>query len=105
MLLLPLVRFKLFFIKKLFLIIFYFSVLLAVAIPRLGLFISLFGAFCLSALGLAFPAIMELCVLWPNNLGKGNYILIKDILLIIFAVIGLVAGTYTSIRDIVYSFM
>lgn len=31
--------------------------LLAVAIPNLELFISLFGAFCLSALGLAFPAV------------------------------------------------
>lgn len=32
-------------------------VLLAVAIPNLELFISLFGALCLSALGLAFPAV------------------------------------------------
>lgn len=79
--------------------------LLAVAIPRLGLFISLFGAFCLSALGLAFPALMEICVKWPNNLGRFNYILIKDILLIIFGIIGLVAGTYTSVRDIIKSFM
>ncbi|EDO63439.1 AGAP009894-PA, partial [Anopheles gambiae str. PEST] len=46
--------------------------LLAVAIPRLGLFISLFGAFCLSALGIAFPAIMEICVLWPDKLGPGK---------------------------------
>lgn len=77
--------------------------LLAVAIPRLGLFISLFGALCLSALGIAFPAIMELCVKWPNY-GPGRYIVIKDVLLIIFGLIGLVAGTYTSIRDIILSF-
>jgi len=79
--------------------------LLAIAIPRLGLFISLFGALCLSVLGLAFPAIMEICVLYPNHLGKYNYILYKDILLIIFGVVGLVAGTYTSVRDIIISFM
>lgn len=78
--------------------------LLAVAIPRLGLFISLFGALCLSALGIAFPAIMEICVLWPDKLGPGKMILWKDIILILFGVIGLVAGTYTSVRDIVYSF-
>lgn len=79
--------------------------LLAVAIPRLGLFISLFGALCLSVLGLAFPAIMELCVLYPNNYGRFNYVLIKDILLIIFGFLGLVAGTFTSVRDIIRSFM
>lgn len=77
---------------------------LAVAIPRLGLFISLFGAFCLSALGIAFPAIMELCVAWPDNLGPGNYIVYKDIILVIIGITGLLAGTYTSIRDIVKSF-
>lgn len=80
------------------------SVLLAVAIPRLGLFISLFGALCLSALGIAFPAIMEICVLWPDKLGPGRMILWKDIILILFGIIGLVAGTYTSVRDIIYSF-
>lgn len=78
--------------------------LLAVAIPRLGLFISLFGALCLSALGIAFPAIMEICVLWPDKLGPGRLILWKDIILILFGIIGLVAGTYTSVRDIIYSF-
>lgn len=78
--------------------------LLAVAIPRLGLFISLFGALCLSALGIAFPAIMEICVLWPDKLGPGRMILWKDIILILFGIIGLVAGTYTSVRDIIYSF-
>ncbi|CAO1305140.1 unnamed protein product [Diamesa hyperborea] len=79
--------------------------LFAAAIPRLGLFISLFGAFCLSILGLAFPAIMELCVLWPDQLGPGNWILWKDVALVVFAIIGLVSGTYTSMRDIILSFM
>lgn len=78
--------------------------LLAVAIPRLELFISLFGALCLSALGIAFPAIIEMCVKWPDNLGKYNYILWKDIILIIMGILGLVVGTYTSIYDIVKSF-
>ncbi|KAJ9585748.1 hypothetical protein L9F63_002443, partial [Diploptera punctata] len=36
-----------------------FTFLLAVAIPNLELFISLFGALCLAALGIAFPAIIE----------------------------------------------
>ncbi|XP_073974096.1 proton-coupled amino acid transporter-like protein acs isoform X2 [Rhodnius prolixus] len=78
--------------------------LLAVAIPRLGLFISLFGALCLSALGIAFPAIMEICVLWPDNLGRFYYVLWKDILLIIFGILGLVVGTSTALIDIIRSF-
>lgn len=82
-----------------------FAVLLAVAIPRLGLFISLFGALCLSVLGLAFPALMEICVLYPDKWGTWNYILWKDIFLIIFGVAGLVIGTFTSVRDIIISFM
>jgi proton-coupled amino acid transporter len=80
------------------------SVLLAVAIPRLGLFISLFGALCLSALGIAFPAIIELCVKWPDDLGPFKVTLWKDILLIIFGILGLVIGTTTSIIDIIASF-
>lgn len=81
------------------------SVLLAVAIPRLGLFISLFGALCLSVLGLAFPAIMEICVKYPDNFGAFYYVLWKDILLILFGVAGLVIGTTTSVKDIITSFM
>jgi len=44
-------------------------VLLAVAIPNLELFISLFGALCLSALGLAFPALIQICTHWYNTKG------------------------------------
>lgn len=76
----------------------------AVTIPRIGLFISLVGCLCLSTLGLAFPAIIELCTYWPDQLGRFNYILIKDILLIIAGIIGFFVGTYTSIYDIVKSF-
>ncbi|XP_039286786.1 proton-coupled amino acid transporter-like protein CG1139 [Nilaparvata lugens] len=77
---------------------------LAVAVPRLELFISLFGAFCLSALGIAFPAIIEICVMWPDNLGTGYYILFRNFLLILFGIAGLLVGTYTSISDIITSF-
>ncbi|KAG7209495.1 hypothetical protein KM043_015580 [Ampulex compressa] len=79
---------------------------LAIAIPRLRLFISLFGALCLSALGIAFPAIIEICVQWPEcGKGSGMLMMIKNILLIIFGLVGLVVGTYISIVDIVKSFM
>ncbi|RZC32498.1 Aa trans domain containing protein [Asbolus verrucosus] len=85
-------------------IFFFFAVVLAVSIPMLGLFISLFGAFCLSALGIAFPAIMEICVYWPDKLGPFKWILIKDILLVIFGVGGLLAGSYSCISEMVEKF-
>jgi proton-coupled amino acid transporter len=82
------------------------TVLLAVAIPRLELFISLFGALCLSALGIAFPATVELCLLWPSkSYGRFYWILVKDILLIVCGILGLLIGTYTSIANIVHSFL
>lgn len=81
-----------------------FTFLVAAAVPELGLFISLFGAFCLSILGLAFPALMELCVLWPDKLGRFKWIMWKDIGLVIFALIGLVSGTYSSLISIIASF-
>ncbi|XP_026742220.1 proton-coupled amino acid transporter-like protein CG1139 isoform X2 [Trichoplusia ni] len=78
---------------------------LAVAVPRLGLFISLFGALCLSALGICFPALMEMCVSFPDKFGPGRVRLLKDVLLFIVGVVGLVAGTYTALLSIVRSFM
>ncbi|XP_067003588.2 proton-coupled amino acid transporter-like protein CG1139 isoform X1 [Anabrus simplex] len=78
--------------------------LLAVAIPRLELFISLFGALCLSALGIIFPSIIEICLLWPDrNFGRYNWILAKDILLFFCGLVALVIGTYTSLQDIITS--
>lgn len=81
-----------------------FTFLLAAAVPHLGLFISLFGAFCLSILGLAFPAIMEICVLWPDKYGTLNWHLWKDLGLVIFAFAGLTSGTYASLKDIIATF-
>ncbi|XP_049818590.1 proton-coupled amino acid transporter-like protein CG1139 isoform X2 [Aethina tumida] len=78
---------------------------LAVAIPELDLFISLFGALCLSALGIAFPGIIDLCTNWDSLHGtKGAIIISKNIFLIIFAVFGLIIGTYTSLDKIIERF-
>lgn len=84
--------------------IFCFTVLLAISVPRLALFISLFGAFCLSVLGIAFPSVMEICVLWPDHFGPFNVQLWKNIVLILIGLVGLVVGTYKSVFDIIVSF-
>ncbi|XP_044255726.1 proton-coupled amino acid transporter-like protein CG1139 [Tribolium madens] len=78
---------------------------LAVAIPKLDLFISLFGAFCLSALGLAFPAIIQTSTFWNSLTGfSGRMIIAKNCAIVIFGIIGLVVGTYTSLQKIVEFF-
>lgn len=73
--------------------------MLAAAVPRLGLFISLFGALCLSALGICFPALMEACLAPRRRL-----LLLKDALLFLVGLVGLLAGTYTALAAIVLSF-
>ncbi|KAK5639776.1 hypothetical protein RI129_010587 [Pyrocoelia pectoralis] len=79
--------------------------ILAVAVPALDLFISLFGAFCLSAVGIAIPAAIESCTYWYHRHGWRFYLMtIKNSALILFGVCGLIAGTYTSIREIIYKF-
>ncbi|XP_071446332.1 proton-coupled amino acid transporter-like protein acs [Hetaerina americana] len=88
--------------------------LLAVAVPRLELFISLFGALCLSALGLVFPPLIEICVLWggdvtaadgDHRLGPFRWRMIRGLAIMSFGLFGLVVGSYTALRDIVRSFL
>ncbi|XP_076232467.1 proton-coupled amino acid transporter-like protein acs isoform X2 [Calliopsis andreniformis] len=79
--------------------------LLAVAIPQLELFISLFGALCLSGLGLAFPAIIQMCTFWYTYEGTAKFLMVaKNMSLVLFGLLGLVVGTYTSLRDIIATF-
>lgn len=86
--------------------IFIFAVLLAVAIPKLDLFISLFGALCLSSLGLAFPALFETCVFLKEQKTKTTKALMiaKNIVIGLFGLCGLLIGTSTSIMAIIETF-
>ncbi|XP_012261968.2 proton-coupled amino acid transporter-like protein pathetic isoform X2 [Athalia rosae] len=80
-----------------------FTVVIAIAIPNLGPFISLVGAVCLSTLGLMFPSIIELVTVWEleNGLGSYNWRLWKNIAIILFGVLGFVTGTYVSLQEII----
>ncbi|XP_049784560.1 proton-coupled amino acid transporter-like protein pathetic [Schistocerca cancellata] len=74
----------------------------AAAVPNLGPIISLVGAVCLSTLGLMFPAIIELATYWESpGLGSYYWRLWKNVLIILFGVLGFVTGTWTSIQEIV----
>ncbi|XP_014470140.1 PREDICTED: proton-coupled amino acid transporter 1-like isoform X2 [Dinoponera quadriceps] len=78
---------------------------LAITVQQLDLFISLFGAFCLSGLGLAFPAIIQICTFWKIAEPRERKIMLaKNICLILIGVLGLIAGTFSSISEIVEKF-
>lgn len=79
-------------------------VLLAISVPELGLFISLFGALCLSVLGISFPSLMEICVLYPDKWGRFNHVVIRNVLLIAIGLFALITGTNKSLTDIVKKF-
>ncbi|XP_067613238.1 proton-coupled amino acid transporter-like protein CG1139 [Eurosta solidaginis] len=73
----------------------------AVAVPNLSLFLSLVGSFCLSILGLIFPAILQICVQYDTGYGAWRYKLIVNILLVAFGALGGILGTYVSVKEIV----
>lgn len=78
------------------------TVIISIAIPNLGGFISLVGAVCLSTLGLICPAIIDLVTFYEEpGLGRFNWRLWKNIFLILFGLIGFLTGTYVSIQEII----
>lgn len=80
------------------------SVIVAIAVPNLGGFISLVGAVCLSTLGLMFPAIIDLVTsLEDPGLGRFNWRLWKNGLLIAFGVVGFCTGSYVSLQEILHT--
>ncbi|CAB0003520.1 unnamed protein product [Nesidiocoris tenuis] len=74
-------------------------VLIAVAVPNLGPMISLVGAVCLSVLGLMFPSAIELIVFYDEGYGPFRWMLIKNVAIIAFGVLGLVTGSMVSLHD------
>lgn len=77
--------------------------MLAIEVPYLALFISLFGALCLSVLGIAFPAIMEICVLYPDKLGVCYNVILRNLVLIVIGMFALITGTHKSVADILHA--
>lgn len=75
---------------------------LAIAIPDLGPVISLIGAIFFVTLGLLAPAFIETVFMQSNGgFGKFNWILWKNILIILFSLVAIFAGTFSSIQDII----
>lgn len=80
-----------------------FSVILAEAIPELGLFISLVGAVSSTALALVFPPIIEIVVCW-HNANLGVFTIMKDLIIVLIGVLGFATGTYESVTSIIDAF-
>lgn len=73
----------------------------AAAVPNLGPIISLVGAVCFSTLGLFCPAMIETVTCWETGLGRGNWRLWKNSIIIAFSIFALTTGSYASILEII----
>ncbi|CAH0717462.1 unnamed protein product, partial [Brenthis ino] len=76
-------------------------VAVAVAFPNLELVISLVGAIFFSTLGLLIPAVVDTVYRWEKGLGRFNYILFKNTIIIIISIIALLSGSYVSILGMI----
>ncbi|CAB0007155.1 unnamed protein product [Nesidiocoris tenuis] len=77
------------------------TVFLAVAVPTIGPFLALIGAFCFSFLGLMIPALIDTVTFWDRGFGRLNWAIWKNVGMFMFGLVALVSGSYTSIVDIV----
>ncbi|GAB0096000.1 proton-coupled amino acid transporter 1 [Sergentomyia squamirostris] len=77
---------------------------IAMAVPKLSLFISLNGALCSTALALVFPPFIELVSTWEDTKGPGAIILLKNVAIMIIALLGFVTGSYESLAQIIRAF-
>lgn len=77
------------------------TVIVAVVVPKLDLFISLVGAICFSILGLSIPAVVETVSCWESHLGKFKWRLWKNSFILLFALLALGFGTWVSVLDII----
>jgi len=80
------------------------AVAIAEMVPALGLFISLIGALCSTALALVFPPVIELIARSDLNKGPGVWICVKNLVILVLALLGFFTGSYESLKQIVKHF-
>ncbi|EDS28921.1 proton-coupled amino acid transporter 1 [Culex quinquefasciatus] len=75
---------------------------IAECVPNLSLFISLIGALCSTALALVFPPIIELIVAYTDPKQRpGRWMVAKNVVILVLALIGFFTGSYESLSNIV----
>ena len=83
-----------------------FSGGLAVAVPRVNIFAALLGALCTSTLSIIAPVIFHAVVFWDQFQGaRGKIKMARNAFLLILGIVGMVAGTILSIKDIIDYFV
>ncbi|CAH1174127.1 unnamed protein product [Phaedon cochleariae] len=70
----------------------------AAAGNHLGPLIDLLGAIFFSTLGLFIPSLLDIVVNW-KDWGRWHWILVKDLLLLVFFLFGFVTGTYFAVLN------
>lgn len=76
----------------------------ALLVPKLHLFISLIGAFCSTALAFVFPVFVDFVIRAQRPKGLNTWVYLKNIVILIIAVLGIFTGTYESINEIIKEF-
>ncbi|KAJ8726760.1 hypothetical protein PYW08_015157 [Mythimna loreyi] len=74
---------------------------IASAVPRLELFMELVGAICLSVMGLLLPAITETVFRWNRDITPCSFVVWKNVVIGIFALVAMVSGVTYAIMAIV----
>lgn len=76
-------------------------VLLAIAVPTIGPFMGVIGAFCFSILGLIAPSFIEIITYWDIGFGRCKFMIWKNVLVFIFGMFALVFGTKDAVQSII----
>ena len=77
---------------------------LAIAVPKLGLFISLIGATSGSFASIILPAVIEIGTYYSYCSKVPKWLIIKDVIIIIVGILCFITGTYTTIYSLVLAF-
>ncbi|KAH8411631.1 hypothetical protein KR215_007697, partial [Drosophila sulfurigaster] len=90
-------------ILRFFMVMLTFGV--ALVVPELSLFISLIGALCSTSLAFVIPVLIDFVIRAQEPKGLGTLVYLKNIAILIIALLGIVTGTYQSIVEIINKFV